>query len=474
MIKQPRALLVLFFSEFVMRFSYWGIQSLLILYLINNLHLSKALSYEVFGVFTALTFALSILGGLIADNFFGYKKVVIFGVLIALLGNILLCISGDNFLFFGLACINYGVGVFLPNNSNLLGSCYDKNDALRDRGFTIFYMGTNMGGLLGPIFSGFLALYSDMHYAFLLNAIFLVLWLLFYLKRSKSFCFENIVKFTAIKSKYQNLFLCLVTILIIFLIFSLLNHPSGAGNLLAIIGVGTLVYVLYMGLYKYRDSFKRIMLLVFMGVLALVFFACEFQVNSSLLEFINQYLHCQIGFFTVPTQAFAALEPAFVIIASPMVALIWKWLRYKNREPSALTKIIAGVFLSSLAFFVFGYAANLVNLARETISISWVLGGDLILGIAEICIMPTLISSITRLAPAKFKATLMGALYVALASSGYLAGILAKMTGYDSISANAYMHTYFSIAIATAILSCLLAIIVLISLRVPVRYFAKL
>ncbi len=170
-IKQPRALFVLFCGEFVVRFSYWGVQSLLVLYLINNLHLSTTTAYEIFGAFTASTFSLAILGGFLADNFFGYKKTLIIGVLVALLGNIFLYLPGNTFMFFGLACVNYGIGIFLPNNSNLLGCFYSQTDHRRDRGFTIFYMGTNIGGLLGPVSSGILALYYGIHDAFILNAI---------------------------------------------------------------------------------------------------------------------------------------------------------------------------------------------------------------------------------------------------------------------------------------------------------------
>ncbi len=456
-IKQPPALLVLFFSEFAARFSYWGIQSLLVLYLIHHLHLSSTMGYEIFGVFTASTFALSILGGLMADNFFGYKKTLIIGVVVALLGNILLCMPGNTFMFLGLACVNYGIGIFLPNNSNLLGCFYNQNDNRRDRGFTIFYMGTNIGGLLGPVSSGILASYCGIRYAFILNAFLLLLWLILYISTSRWFNnIGNLKKTSTLKPCYQVVTLLLITIVFIFSLFILLNYPENAGNLLGIIGAGTIIFILYTTFTKYRGCLKKIMMLISMALLALIFFACEFQVNSSLLEFINQYVNRQIGFFTLPTQTFAALEPAFVIITAPLIALISKWLQSRDREPSAFFKIIIGIFLSSIAFFIFGYAADLINHTTKEISILWILIGNLILGAAEICIMPPLISSITQLAPPNFKATLMGALYVALAFSGYIAGMLAKMTDkgvHEALSANAYAHTYFSISFGTVFLA---------------------
>lgn len=470
-VKQPRALLILFFSEFSARFSYWGIQSLLVLYLINTLHLSSKIGYEIFGVFTASTFALSILGGLMADNFFGYKKTLIIGITVALLGNIFLCMPGNTFMFFGLACVNYGVGIFLPNNSNLLGCFYDQNDPRRDRGFTIFYIGTNVGGLLGPVSSGILASYCGMHYAFLLNAVLLALWLILYMATYR--WFDNIgnsTKISTLKPQYQILALASVTIIFIFGLFMLLNHPATAGNLLGIIGAATLVFILYTTFAKHRQDLKKIMTLIAMALLALIFFACEFQVNSSLLEFINQYVNRQIGAFALPTQIFAALEPAFVIITAPLLAFMWKFLQSKDREPSAFFKIIIGVFFSAIAFFIFGYAASLVNHAAKEISVVWMLGGNFILGAAEICIMPPLISSITRLAPPNFKATLMGALYVALAFSGYIAGMIAKMTdkgGEVGVSAHAYAHTYFSISIGAVLLSAFAAILILT--HIPIK-----
>lgn len=473
LVKQPRALFILFCSEFAARFSYWGIQSLLVLYLIDTLHLSSILGYEIFGVFTASTFALSILGGLMADNFFGYRRTLIIGLVVALFGNILLCMPGHAFLFLGLACINYGIGIFLPNNSNLLGCFYNQDDNRRDRGFTIFYMGTNMGGLLGPVASGILASYCEVHYAFLLNAILLVLWLILYAITRQWFSnIGNATKNSLLKPRHQILVLLFVTFIFVFGLFVLLNHPESAGNFLKIIGASTLIFVFYTTFTKYRDYFKKIMMLVIMALLALIFFACEFQVNSSLMEFINQYVNRQVGIFTLPTQTFAAFEPAFVIISAPIMTLLWRWLQSKNQEPSAFSKIIFGIFLSSIAFFIFGYSAHLINHDTREISIMWILGGNLILGVAEICIMPPLISSITRLAPSSFKATLMGALYVAIAFSGYIAGMLAKMTGKDAgkaISVHAYAHTYFSISFGVILLSAFVTACILTHMHINRR-----
>ncbi len=179
------------------------------------------------------------------------------------------------------------------------------------------------------------------------------------------------------------------------------------------------------------------------------------------MEFTNQYVDHQFLFFTLPTQTFAALEPAFVIAVAPLFTIIWKLLQSINKEPSALQKIMIGIFFSSTAFFIFGYSADLINHSTTRISIIWILGGNLVLGAAEICIMPPLISSITRLAPPNLKATLMGTLYVALAFSGYIAGILAKMTDKSALpvtSINTYAHTYFSISMTTGVLSAILLV----------------
>ena len=460
LMKQPSALYILFFSEFTARFSYWGIQSLLALYLINTLHFSATLAYEIFGVFTASTFALSIIGGLVADSFFGYKKTLIFGITVALIGNVFLAIDGSTFIFLGLACINYGIGIFLPNNSNLLGCFYSENDNRRDHGFTIFYMGTNIGGLLGPVLSGILASSIGLHYAFLLNVFFLALWLILYFFSRKLFSnVGNATKISFFKKKYQPIGLTLITISFIYGLFMLLTHPDKAGDLIKVIGLATLIFVIYVTYSHYKKHISQILCLILMAMFALIFFACEFQVNSSLLEFIDHYVDHKILFFSLPTQAFAALEPAFVIICAPIFICVWRWLQLKSKEPSAIAKMIVGIAFSSVAFYCFGYSANLIKNTTATISISWILGGNLILGAAEVCIMPPLISSITRLAPKNFKATLMGSLYVALAFSGYISGLIAQMTDHpgdeQAISAHSYAHTYFSISYASAALSIL-------------------
>ena len=178
---QPKSLKFLFFSESIQRFSSYGIQSILMLFLLKSLAYPAEAAYTTYGIFTALSFILAILGGLLADRWIGFRKVVFIGIVLSLIGNIILALNIKALTMLGLTFALCGFGLFLPNNSSLLGSFYDSQDSLRSRGFTIFYIGTNVGGLLGPVVYGILSTYG-WHFPFIISGVFLISWIIFYLK----------------------------------------------------------------------------------------------------------------------------------------------------------------------------------------------------------------------------------------------------------------------------------------------------
>jgi POT family proton-dependent oligopeptide transporter len=446
LLKQPKALSILFGSEFLIRFSHWGIQSLLIFYLTEKLLLSQDHSYLIYGAFTSLTFALSILGGVMADEVFGFKRAAILGFIFSCIGNLVLLMPTENLLFFGLALISYGNGLFLPNNPNLLGDFYQKDDIRRDKGFTIYYMATNSGCLAGPIIYGFLAAKFGWHIAFLSSLIGMGLWLLLFISKSSEFSGKG-DRPTDISwkllSKHSFLMLSVASFLLILIAAYLIKNPRFTGYILDAIGFITLIAVIVYAFMQPINDRKNILFILCLMAYSIIFFATAFQVGSSLLVFANQYVDAQIFSFKVPGSMYAALEPAFVVLFAPVMVKIWNMLKISDSIPATFYKMSIGLLVASGGFGLYALSAS-YSMHGSNAPLIVFTGGFLLLAIGELCIMPILISTITNLAPAKIKSTLMGALYLSLAFSAFISSLIATLTDKDlSSSPNSPQDYYY-------------------------------
>lgn len=440
--KSPK---LLFLGEFCQRFSFWGLQSLLVLYLTHSLLLQDKKAYLVFGAFTACTYSLTIIGGFFADYFLGAKKAVLIGGALTIAGNIFLIFSNLNYMYLGLALIVCGSGLFVPNNANLFGFCYEPEDSNRSKGFNIFYMCTNLGGLLGPIIYGILFLNYGWQSGFLISGILLGIWFILFLYNFK---FYNLHKSKTSLNSFSNYrFLAIPILAIIIFTIWLTIYFNVAGILLTLISIVSF-FSLFLFLIK-SDSLQRriIFILLLMVLFTLFFFASSLQVNSSLVLFIDQYVNRQFLGANIPTNVFSTLEPLSIIILSPFAVYLWGKLG--KYEPSIAVKLILSLLLAGISFYVFSAAATRAAL-HHSVSIYWLFAGNFILGAGEICLMPTVLSTISKLAPAQYKGTMIGFLYLSLAFSGYFSVLLASFTtqkSQNTISiASQYAHVYSTIA----------------------------
>lgn len=426
MFKQTKGLPILFLGEFLEKFSFWGLQSLLVLYLTKSMIVVGNKAYAIFGAFTALTFMLSILSGFLADRFLGFRHALILGVIFIILGNVLLSLNGLNPIYGGLTIIAFGTALFTTNNTNLLGTFYDKNDIGRNRGFVILYMATNIGGLLGPVIYGIISVNYGWRYCFLVSAVALGAWFLLLLVFSQQFKNKGLPPQSARQIKTSFFFPYFLMLIIIISIFCLMHFLQYVAILLILVGIVALGFFLLTIIYKQSSDRYIILMLLAMISFCLIFFSIEFQVNSSLLLFVEQHVNRNIFNWVMPANMFASVEPFFVVILAPFFALLWK--RFRQRQPSPFVKIAAGLLLEGASFVIFALAAYFAVINSGKVSISWLLMASLLLGAGELCLMPTVISSITQLAPIRLKGTLMGMLYLSLGFSGYLAGVIAALT----------------------------------------------
>ncbi|MEM1244674.1 MAG: MFS transporter, partial [Pseudomonadota bacterium] len=253
--QQPKTLTTLVTAEFVQRFSYWGLQSILVLFIIHAYEFTHSNAYIIYGTFTSLTFAMAILGGFLADRLFNFKTTVLWGIFFSLIGNSIMALSAtSSAIYIGLACICYGTGIFISSNSNLLAYFYQDNDKHRDRGYVYLYIGTNLGGLSGPIIYGILYQFFDWHLAFLASIVWSVLWWSIYFKKRSYFHSEIMRKTDPMTVSFFSMTsFFFISILAIVFIYYCFVHVLLLQYLLVLVGIGL---ILFFSLYllKFQKS----------------------------------------------------------------------------------------------------------------------------------------------------------------------------------------------------------------------------
>jgi len=463
-IKQPSPLYYLAFGELCERFSYYGTLTILALYLSNVFQFVDDKSYSIYGVYATFAFGIPIVGGILADRFLGLKKAIILGALFLIMGNVLLAIPNFKIFSMGLALCVIGVGLYKPNSTILVGKLYSPNDPRRESGFTIFYMAMNIGGMLGPIVYGLFIHSLGWHYGFYTSAVLTTFGIILFLSKIDVFTKNyveipklNIQPLLAVKTK-------LLVYLSLIITTSIITLTLYRPNLLSFLLIGFCIIVaggLTIIIRKYSlDERKRIIGLIILSSFAMFFFAASLQVVSSISLFINRDIDRSIFGWTIPTTMFSSLYPFAVILIAPFLTGIWSYLALNKREPSIPTKLSLSLLLASIGFICFSMAAiSSQNLLQSFYPIAWIVIGNLCLGTGELCLMPTIFSAISRFAPSNLQSTMIGVLFLFIASAGYLSSLIAKISNNSQVvtsklmahqlSVSIYNHTFIEISIIT-------------------------
>ncbi len=447
-----RGLYVFTFAEFWDRFSFYGLQAVLVLYATQALLFTDNQAYALYGVFTALTFASTILGGILADRLLGMRQTLIIGISLVVLGNATLLLAGQHFLYLGLSLIICGIGLFKPNSASYVGSLYKDTEAKSERAFSIFYAGMNAGGLLGPLTYGYIAHRYGWLYGFGLSAIGMLSSLIIFLCM-KIKTVDNTLYTVRLSVKTIIYFALLITIALYTL---LLQHPEVFGRLLLFIGLATATGLGLAAFKSNADDRKRILALGILLFFSLFFFAASLQTATTLTLFIEREVSRTVFGLTIPTAMFLSIEPFFVILTAPLIGFFWTFLERKQCDPSYATKVAAGLILAAASFVLFFFAA-VYNEKTNHASLAYILLGNLLLGLGELCILPVVLSAIARLAPKGIRSTMMGVFFLSLAFSSYLAGAIASLvSGGTSVN---YAHAFIEIAAITFLIGLIMFLV---------------
>ena len=388
----PKGLFVLFFTEMWERFSYYGMRAILVLYLVTQttgdnpgLGWTSGEALALYGWYTMLVYVASIPGGWIADRLIGQKKSVLIGGLTLCLGHSILAVEQMWAFYSGLGLIIAGVGLLKPNISTMVGGLYEQGDIRRDKGFTIFYIGINIGAFLSSLIVGYVGEVHGWHYGFGLAGIGMLLGQLVYMTGQK--------------------------------------HLIHVGNLLTKTENPEEKEKYNQPLTKIEIDRVKVLLLSFLIVI--VFWGAFEQAGGLMNIYTLEKTNRVIAGMTIPASVFQSLNAAFIILLGTSVAGYWASRSSKNKEASSLFKMAVGTMIMGTGFF-FMSAASAEFDTNGSSAMYWLVLAYLFHTIGELCASPVALSFITKLAPVKYASIMMGVYFAMTGFGNKLAGFLGE------------------------------------------------
>lgn len=387
-IEHPKGLYFLFTVEMWERFSYYGMRALLTLYMVKYLLFSTEKAGSVYGMYTGFVYLTPLIGGYLADRYLGPKKCILIGGILMMLGHFSMALPGLPFFYTALGLLIIGNGFFKPNISTLVGRLYDgEKDGKRDAGFTIFYMGINIGAFLAPLVCGTLGEKIGYHYGFAAAGVGMLIGLIIYLWGKDKYC-KDIGNNACLEKSIEE------------------KTPLTTVD-------------------KHRIA------VVFILMFFSIFFWASFeQAGSSLTLFADRSTDRIIPFINweFPVSYFQSVNPLLIILLAPLFSSLWIELAGMNKNPSVPVKFAVGLLLVSFGFVLIVIASTFGG----KVSFLWLLGVYLFHTLGELCISPVGLSVVTKLSPAKFASLLMGTWFLSSFFANLAAGLFAGK--YDSLS----------------------------------------
>jgi POT family proton-dependent oligopeptide transporter len=389
----PRGLSTLFFTEMWERFAYYGMRALLILYMTaavtrGGLGFDTPHAAAIYGWYTFSVYALAIPGGWIADRFLGqYRSVLVGGIIIAL-GQFSLALAPLPFFYSGLILIAIGTGLLKPNVSTMVGSLYEEEDIRRDAGFSIFYMGINVGAMISPLVAGTLGQRVSWHLGFAVGGVGMTIGLIQYTlgKRRLMPALERLEARQPDPAKAR---------------------VGGAGGFTA-------------------EEWKRIAAIGVFFVFSMLFWAAFEQAGSSLNLFADRYTRLSVFGFSFPSTWFQSLNSFFMVFGLA-IFFSWLWVRLGRHEPSSAGKFAYGLLFVGLGFLLLVPASIIAQSGGRTVLVSpmWLTGVYLLHTIGELCLSPVGLSLMTKLAPRRIVGLMMGVWFLSTATGNKVGGWVA-------------------------------------------------
>ena len=431
----PKGLFVLFFSEMWERFCYYGMRGLLVLFITKALMEGDAKAFAIYGAFTGLVYMAPVLGGLIADKLLGYKMAVIFGGVMMAIGEFMILGNSLEWLYIGMAVVIVGNGYFKANISSIVGKLYDDQDVRKDSGFTIFYIGINLGALLATLVAVWVGERYGFKYGFGLAGLGMIAGVFIFLGGSRWFDFvamppdrDDLYKKVFGPLNKLHITILLSLLLIPFLYF-LIQYNEYVGYLLAIVAVYIIQKLLRAGFAGGKVLTHRMIIFVIFMFLNIIFWALFEQAGTSLTLFADRNVDRNLlGFWEMTAGQTQFFNPFFIMTMGSLFSWLWIVLEKKGLNPNIPAKFGLGILLVGVGFYM-------TALGKEA-SVDYMVPIWTLIAlyffhtVGELFLSPIGLSMVTKLAPADMTGTLMGAWFLSFAGANYVAAsVLAPLTG---------------------------------------------
>ncbi|MCI1590821.1 peptide MFS transporter [Heyndrickxia oleronia] len=427
----PKGLFTLFFTEFWERFSYYGMKAILVYYMYyevskGGLGLDQSTALAIVSIYGSLVYMSGIIGGWLADRIFGTSRAVFIGGILIMLGHIALAIPGNiTFFFVSMVLIVLGTGLLKPNVSSVVGEIYSEEDSRRDSGFSIFYMGINLGGFVSPLVVGAVQSNYGFHLGFACAAVGMFIGLVVFLvtKKKNLGLAGTFVANPLSPTEKKKVFSIIGLAIIIIAILCAIAIPTGILNFETFIGLigilGILIPTMYfIVMYRSPKTTKversRIIAYIPLFIASVMFWAIQEQGSTILATYADKRTQLDFAGIHISPAWFQSLNPLFIIVFAPVFA--WLWMKLGKRQPSIPKKFSFGLLFAGISFLVillpayFGGSESLVNPL-------WLVLSYFIVVIGELCLSPVGLSATTKLAPAAFSAQTMSLWFLSNAAA---------------------------------------------------------
>jgi proton-dependent oligopeptide transporter, POT family len=469
---QPRALATLFFTEMWERFSYYGMRAILVLYLITppdgatppggGLGFTDADAAAIYGTYVSLIYLLPLLGGWVADRLTGPRRAVLFGGIVIAAGHFVMAVPIEALFWTGLLVIAVGTGLLKPSVSAMVGGLYAPDDTRRDGGFSIFYMGINLGALIAPLIVGYLGEDINWHLGFAVAGVGMLIGLAQYMAGWRGLGSVGVAVPNPAtprerrRAGLQALVGVVVIAVVLFVALGVLGLGIADITVLFTLVVIAIAVIYFWRLFKQPQltgiDRDRLWAFLYLFLAAVVFWAIYDQGGSTINEFAVKFTNTDMGFFTLPISWLQSINPVFIIIFAPIFAVLWTKLG--ARAPSTPIKFAMAIFGVGISFLIMVPAALQAEDGQKS-AIWWIVSVFLVQTWSELLLSPNGLSVTTKLAPAGLLSQMLAVWFLATAVGDSIGGQLVRL-----IDVLGWAGYFIACGIGTMILGALFLLVV--------------
>lgn len=464
---QAKGLFLLFFTELWERFGFYTLQTIIILFMTKGLFLADAKANMLYAAFSSLLYLTPTIGGYLADKYLGFQRAITIGGVLFIIAYLVCASSNQTLFFFGLSLLIIANGFFKPNVSSIVGELYQDNDPRREGGFTLFYMGINIGALFPPLIAGALVTRYGWHAGFLAAALGMAIGQIIFLLGKKQ------LGTAGLEAKHKTnptpltyrfyAFLTTGIIASVALCQFAFQYPETTNIIIQIAAVFVALIVIF---YLFKESVvarKKMLAALILTAISVAFWMLYNQAFTSLTLFADRNMEHQFLGFSFDAEASQFFNPFFIILLSPILSRFWVRMDKHGLNPSTQMKFFLGIFLMAAGFLLLAFGTKFFS-SHGVISSWWLCASYLLQTLGELLISPIGLAMITVLCPKRLVGMMMGVWFFAQAASfaigGFLANIAAVPANLTPVQTMPiYTHAFFiygliALAMATVSYAC--------------------